>query len=71
MEETMNNTVLVIAAHLDDSVIAIGGTIRKLTDAGIEVNVVCFGNGDEAFTRMEERESAPVKFREEAVAAHE
>ena len=37
--------VLILGAHLDDSIIAMGGTIRKMTNAGIEVNVFCFGNG--------------------------
>jgi len=66
----MSKRVLVLAAHLDDSVIAIGGIIKKLTNTGNEVSVVCFGNGDEAFTSLEEKESAPVKFREEAEESH-
>ena len=43
-------SVLVLAAHLDDSIIAVGGTIRKFVNSGYEVNVICFGNGVEAYT---------------------
>ena len=67
----MKKKILVMAAHLDDSIIAIGGTLKKLINSGDEVSVVCFGNGDEAFTRIEDRISAPAKFREEAIKAHE
>jgi LmbE family N-acetylglucosaminyl deacetylase len=62
--------VLVLGGHLDDSVIAVGGIIRKLVERGCVVSVVCFGNGDEAFAHTAERESAPAVFREEAVRAH-
>ena len=41
--------ILVLAGHGDDSVIAIGGTLRALAERGCRVSVVCFGNGDEAF----------------------
>ena len=34
---------LVIAPHLDDETIALGGTIKKLTKAKIEVNVIIVG----------------------------
>lgn len=62
---------LVLAGHLDDSIIAVGGLIRKLVTRGCAVSVVCFGNGDEAFSNVSERERAPAAFREEAVRAHE
>jgi len=35
--------VLVIAPHLDDETIALGGTIKKLSKAKIEVNVIIVG----------------------------
>ena len=64
-------SVLVLAAHLDDSIIAIGGTIRKLVNSGYEVNVICFGNGDEAFTVPGGRQAAIKKFKKEAKEAHD
>lgn len=67
----MSRKILVIAAHLDDSIIAIGGTIGKLVKNACQVNVVCFGNGDEAFTTPDGRLDAIVKFKREAKEAHE
>jgi LmbE family N-acetylglucosaminyl deacetylase len=66
----MNKSVLVIAAHLDDSIIAVGGILRKFVNNGYEVNVVCFGNGDEGFTTPGGREAAIIKFGSEAEEAH-
>ena len=62
--------VLVIGGHLDDSVIAIGGFIRKVVQAGGRVDVVCFGNSDEDFADVAERESAPKRIRAQAEKAH-
>jgi LmbE family N-acetylglucosaminyl deacetylase len=62
--------VLVLAGHGDDSVIAVGGTLRALVDRGCRVSVVCFGNGDEAFTRMEDRPGIVEQFAAQAIAAH-
>ena len=66
----MSKNILVLAGHLDDSVLAIGGIIRKYTNAGYKVSVVCFGCGDEGVARMEERESVKPRFYAEAIAAH-
>ncbi len=44
---------LVFAAHPDDETIGIGGTIRKMADAGCEVTVAFFTNGDEGFADPE------------------
>ena len=63
--------VLILGAHLDDSVIAMGGTIRKLTRSGCEVSVFCFGNGDEAYTRPGGRREAVKRFKAGAEKAHE
>lgn len=63
--------ILVLAGHLDDSVIAVGGMLRKLVDAGCRVSVVCFGNGDEAFTVGGSPEAAVKAFGAEAVKAHQ
>ncbi|MEI6424556.1 MAG: PIG-L family deacetylase [Lentisphaerota bacterium] len=64
-------SILVLAAHLDDSIVAIGGTIRKFVNSGYEVNVICFGNGDEAYTTLGGSEAAITKFKREALEAHE
>lgn len=66
----MSKRALVIAAHLDDSIIAIGGLLRNLVRSGCKVDVVCFGNGDEAFTVPGGREAAVLKFKREAEEAH-
>lgn len=63
--------ILLLGGHLDDSVIAAGGMIRKFADSGCSVSVVCFGNGDEAFTKEGERDEKARQFRAEAVEAHE
>ena len=63
-------TILVLGGHLDDSVIAVGGIIRKFVNLGCKVSVVCFGNGDEAFTEVGQWESAMEHFKAEAVEAH-
>ncbi len=62
--------VLILAAHLDDSIIAMGGTIRKLVKSGCEVNVFCFGNGDEAYTVPGGSAAAVSRFKEGAEKAH-
>jgi LmbE family N-acetylglucosaminyl deacetylase len=62
--------ILVLAGHGDDSVIAVGGTLRALVNAGYRVSVVCFGNGDEAFGRIEDRDTIVEQFTADAVAAH-
>lgn len=67
----MNKSILVIAAHIDDSIIAVGGILRQFINSGYNVNVVCFGNGDEAFTTIGGREEAIVKFKREGAKAHE
>jgi len=62
---------LVIGAHLDDAVIAVGGLIAQWARAGVEVSVVCFGNGDEAFTDMAGQAGAVARFKADADKAHE
>jgi len=66
----MCKKVLVLAAHLDDSIIAAGGLIRKFVKTGFELNVVCFGNGDEAYTIPGGSAAAVKSFKQEAAAAH-
>lgn len=63
--------ILILAGHLDDSIIAAGGMIRKAVLAGCRVNVVCFGRSDEDFATEAERESAPARIMAGARKAHE
>jgi LmbE family N-acetylglucosaminyl deacetylase len=63
-------SILVLAGHGDDAVIALGGTLRALVEQGCRVSVVCFGNGDEAFGRLEDRAQIVERFTAEATAAH-
>jgi LmbE family N-acetylglucosaminyl deacetylase len=63
--------LLVIGAHLDDSVIAAGGTIRKLVEAGGQVDVVCFGNSDEDFSDVADQAEASTRITAQARSAHE
>ncbi len=67
----MKKKILVLAGHLDDSILAVGGTLRKFVNQGCNVSVVCFGNGDEAFTTLPERDTCVAKFKTEAVNAHQ
>lgn len=69
--EAEKERILVLAGHLDDSVLSIGGIIKKLTASNHHVAVVCFGNGDEGFAHVRDRESCVDKFKNEAIAAHE
>ena len=63
--------ILVIAGHLDDSIIASGGLIKKAVQAGGRVDVVCFGRSDEDFATLAERDSAPQRIMAQARRAHE
>ena len=65
-----NSSILVLAGHSDDAIIAVGGVLRRFIKAGSQVNVFCFGNGDEAFTTLEGRALAVRKDKVEATAAH-
>ncbi|MFC5407215.1 PIG-L deacetylase family protein [Cohnella soli] len=47
---------LVICAHPDDEVLGLGGTIKKMTNAGVEVNVLMFANGNEGYTDLKDKE---------------
>ena len=62
--------ILVLGGHLDDSILAVGGILRKCVDLGGTVSVMCFGNGDEAFTTLANRETCVESFKAEAVKAH-
>jgi len=61
---------LVIGAHLDDSILAVGGLLRKIANSGGQVDVVCFGNSDEDFADVRDRDTAPARFLEKARRAH-
>ena len=62
--------ILVLAGHGDDSIIAVGGALRAMVNQGCRVSVVCFGNGDEAFTKIEDRDSIVEQFTAQSVEAH-
>lgn len=62
--------ILVLGGHLDDSVLAVGGIIKKYTNAGHKVSVVCFGCGDEGFAHVEERNTCTENFYREAIDSH-
>jgi len=64
-------SVLVLAGHADDSIIAVGGILRRFVKSGGTVNVFCFGNNDEAYAKAGEQALAVERGREQAVAAHE
>ena len=61
---------LVLGAHLDDSVIAVGGIMRKIVNAGGTVDVVCFGNSDEDFADVADKATAPERITVQARKAH-
>ncbi len=63
--------ILVLGGHLDDGIIAAGGTLRKFIEAGCRVSVVCFGNGDEGFNDVSQRDRAAEQFTAQAVEAHQ
>ncbi|MCW5977928.1 MAG: PIG-L family deacetylase [Bryobacteraceae bacterium] len=63
--------LLVLGAHLDDSVLAVGGIIRKVVNAGGEVNVVCFGNSDEDFADVADKDTAAARITAQARRAHD
>lgn len=62
--------ILILGGHLDDSVVAVGGIIRKFVDHGHKVSVVCFGNGDEAFANMNEQKTCVEQFKQDSKKAH-
>jgi LmbE family N-acetylglucosaminyl deacetylase len=62
--------ILILAGHCDDSIVSVGGIIRKFVDQGNKVSVVCFGNGDEAFGTMKEKDTCVAKFAAETEKAH-
>jgi LmbE family N-acetylglucosaminyl deacetylase len=63
--------VLVLGAHLDDGVIAAGGIMRKVVNAGGTVDVVCFGNSDEDFADVADRATAAERITAQARKAHD
>lgn len=65
-----NKTLLVLAGHLDDSILAVGGILKKFTQAGGKAAVMCLGNGDEGFAHLEDRNTCVEKFYKEAIEAH-
>jgi LmbE family N-acetylglucosaminyl deacetylase len=60
---------LVICAHDDDEVIALGGTIRKMVNAGVQVSTMICATGNEGYTRLEEKDTIVERRRKERAAA--
>lgn len=56
---------LVICAHDDDEVIALGGTIRKLVNAGVQVTTMILAVGNEGYTRLADKKNIVVRRRRE------
>lgn len=63
--------VLVLAGHLDDSILAVGGIIAKVVRSGGGVDVVCFGHSDEDFAEVSDRDTVVDRLVGEAERAHE
>lgn len=55
VQQSPGMKVLVFSAHADDEVIAIGGIIRKLANAGAKIRLVMFSEGAEGYTRPDEK----------------
>jgi len=62
--------MLALVGHSDDSIIAVGGILRRFVKAGVKVHVFCFGNNDEAYTKPGGQAAAVERGKAEAVAAH-
>ena len=60
---------LFICAHDDDEVIAAGGTIKKFKDAGVKVTTVIFAEGNEGYSRIEDKDIIVEHRREERKTA--
>lgn len=56
---------LVICAHDDDEVIALGGTIRTLVTAGVRVTTMVMATGNEGYIRLDDKERIVAQRREE------
>ena len=65
--------VLIVAAHPDDEILGVGGTVRVLADAGVVVRALILAEGQTS--RTEKREDTPpdviIRLRENAAAAAE
>ena len=53
IEDVPTNSILIIAAHPDDEVLGVGGTIAKYTGMGVDVNISILADG--ATARYEDR----------------
>jgi len=62
--------VLVVGAHLDDSVYAVGGIISNVVNAGGQADVVCFGHSDEDYDDIALKDTAVERLVAQAEEAH-
>lgn len=63
--------VLVLAGHLDDSLLAVGGIISKIARSGGKVSVACFGHSDEDFHDAAQQDTIVEQRVAQAEKAHE
>jgi len=69
--DNQNNRMLIIAAHPDDEVIGMGGTVVKVASKGFKVYAVIVSDGTEGTAELiPESELATIR-RDEALRAHE
>ena len=70
MSGLMWKKILVFAAHPDDDVIGVGGTIARLAKEGAHVAVVIFTNGSEGYAEPGQKDTIPGIREEETRKAH-
>ena len=62
-------TVVAVFAHPDDESLACGGTLARLSDAGMHVVLVCASRGERASTSYEDQELGRMRATELTAAA--
>jgi LmbE family N-acetylglucosaminyl deacetylase len=48
--------ILIFCGHPDDDVLGLGGTIRKFANEGAEITEVVFANGNEGYSKLEDKD---------------
>jgi LmbE family N-acetylglucosaminyl deacetylase len=71
MPKDSERRALAICAHDDDEVIGMGGTIRKMVNAGVEVTTVVFAIGNEGYLRIEDKDTIVARRVKERAAAQQ
>lgn len=67
----MNNKILVVAAHPDDEILGLGGTVRKYVNAGYQVKSLILGEGltSRAYKRREFKTHKVEELKSDTLAA--